>query len=216
MPVIVYFIVYMTWFNYIEQNRAAKYTVIHMNIDDKIPFCEYFIIPYLLWFIYVVAVVTYLMFTDKAGYYKNFAFLATGMTIFLLVSTFWPNIQHLRPYMLPRTNIFTHMVKSLYRTDTPTNLWPSIHVYNSIGAHLCIVRCKWSSEKKWLKNTSLAICIAIIMSTMFIKQHSFFDVFMALIMSLVMAAIVYRETAFAFYKEHLAGKAADLHRSIIK
>ena len=106
LPVIVYFVVYMTWFNYIEKNRAAHYTVIHMNIDDKIPFCEVFIIPYLLWFVYVVAVVGYLMFTDKDDFYRNYTFLTIGMTVFLLVSTFWPNIQHLRPYVLLQTESF--------------------------------------------------------------------------------------------------------------
>ena len=30
--------------------------------------------------------------------------------------------------------MFTDMVKVLYKTDTPTNVLPSIHVFNSIGA----------------------------------------------------------------------------------
>ncbi|MBP5152350.1 MAG: serine/threonine protein phosphatase [Lachnospiraceae bacterium] len=215
IPVLIYMPIYLIWFCHLEKT-VTSYRIIHTALDDKIPFLEVFIIPYLMWFGYVVACVAVAFFTDKDEYFKTLTFLITGMTIFLIVSTLWPNGHNLRPAVMPRDNFFTHLIAGLYRTDTPTNLWPSIHVYNSIGAHLCIVRCKWSSEKKWLKNTSLAICIAIIMSTMFIKQHSFFDVFMALIMSLVMAAIVYRETAFAFYKEHLAGKAEELHRSIIK
>lgn len=226
MPVIIYFIVYMTWFNYIEQNRAAKYTVIHMNIDDKIPFCEYFIIPYLLWFIYVVAVVAYLMFTDKAGYYKNFAFLATGMTIFLLVSTFWPNIQHLRPYMLPRTNIFTHMVKSLYRIDTPTNLWPSIHVYNSIGAYFGVAHNKKLGTNKYIKGSCFVLSILIILSTVFLKQHSMFDVMTAFIMAAVIYVIVYRTElvelkeslrySVAFNRHFASSPAGKIHRSAQK
>ena len=60
------------------------------------------------------------------------------MTVFLLISTFFPNIQHLRPLKMPRDNVFTHLVLLLQKVDTPTNLWPSIHVYNSIGAHLTI------------------------------------------------------------------------------
>lgn len=226
MPVIVYFIVYMTWFNYIEQNRAAKYTVIHMNIDDKIPFCEFFIIPYLLWFIYVVAVVTYLMFTDKSGYYKSFTFLATGMTIFLLVSTFWPNIQHLRPYMLPRTNIFTHMVKALYRADTPTNLWPSIHVYNSIGAYFGVAHNKKLGANRYIKTGCFVLSILIILSTVFLKQHSMFDVMTAFIMAAVIYVLVYRADLVELkeslrysvsFNRHLASSpAGKIHRSAQK
>lgn len=192
IPVIVYFIVYMAWFGYIERNKASKYTVIHMNIDDKIPFCEYFIIPYIAWFVYVVAVVGYLMIKDRAGFYRNFTFLTTGMTIFLIISTFWPNIQHLRPYVMPRDNVFTHMVSFLYRIDTPTNLWPSIHVYNSIGAYFGVAHNSRLGSNKYVKGGCFALSFAIILSTVFLKQHSMFDVMTAFIMAAVVYVFVYR------------------------
>ena len=97
------------------------------------------------------------------------------MTIFLIVSTLWPNGQHLRPAVMPRDNIFTRMVAALYRTDTPTNLWPSIHVYNSLGAHFAIIRSKCFEKKKGIRIGSLILASSIIMATMFIKQHSVFD-----------------------------------------
>ncbi len=192
LPVIVYFTVYMTWFNYIEKTKAAQYTVIHMNIDDKIPFCEFFIVPYLLWFIYVVAVVGYLMLTDKDDFYRNYMFLTTGMTVFLLISTLFPNVQHLRPYVMPRDNVFSHMVQGLYATDTPTNLWPSIHVYNSIGAYFGVAHNKKLGNNRYIKRGCFILSVSIILSTVFLKQHSMFDVMTAFIMAAVVYVFVYR------------------------
>ena len=192
LPVIVYFVIYMTWFNYIEANRASQYTVIHMNIDDKIPFVEYFIVPYYMWFVYVIEVVGYLMVKDKDGYYRNFIFLSFGMTVFLVISTLFPNIQHLRPYIMPRDNVFAHMVKHLYSIDTPTNLWPSIHVYNSIGAYFGVIHNEKLRHNRFINYGSLTLSILIIMSTVFLKQHSMFDVMTAFIMATVVYVFVYR------------------------
>lgn len=187
-----FLVFYLIWFFYLERTVTRYYTVIHMPIDDYIPFCELFIIPYYLWFAYIGAVVIYLMFTDKAEYYRTCAFLFTGMTIFLIVSTLWPNGQHLRPFTMPRDNIFTRAVAALYRTDTPTNLWPSIHVYNSIGAYLAISKCRHLAGRKLVRGGSLLLSVSIILSTVFLKQHSVFDMLTAFIMAFIMYALVYR------------------------
>lgn len=192
IPLIIYGIIYLTWFMYIEKTITRNYTVIHVALDDYIPFCEVFVIPYFLWFAYVSAVVLYYFFRDKDDYYRNCIFLFTGMTIFLLISTLFPNGQHLRPRIMPRDNVFTQLIAYLYSTDTPTNLWPSIHVYNSLAAHFAIIRNEKLAGKKWLRRGSLVLCSSIILSTMLIKQHSVFDVVTAFIMAAVMYGIVYK------------------------
>lgn len=197
---LVYLVIYLLWFFYLEQKVKRPSNLIHMKIDDSIPFCEVFVIPYLLWFGYIVLTVVYLIFTDKREYYRCCAFLFTGMTIFLLISTLWPNGHHLRPHIMPRENIFTDMVRALYRSDTPTNLWPSIHVYNSIGAHIAIIRSQKLGKNKWIHLSSLVLCISIILSTLFLKQHSVFDVITAFIMAAVMYLIVYSFDIVAVYQ----------------
>jgi membrane-associated phospholipid phosphatase len=160
-------------------------------LDDRIPFCEVFVVPYLLWFAYIAVVVLYFFFNDKDDYYKCCTFLFTGMTIFLLISTLWPNGQNLRPAVMPRDNVFTHLVSVLYRTDTPTSLWPSIHVYNSLGCHFAVAKSRRFAENKKVRIASLILCVSIIMSTMLIKQHSVFDVTTAFILAAVMYGVVY-------------------------
>ena len=42
-----------SWFIWLEQRNVTSYHLIYTSLDSKIPFSEYFIVPYLLWFIYV-------------------------------------------------------------------------------------------------------------------------------------------------------------------
>ncbi|MBP3603461.1 MAG: phosphatase PAP2 family protein [Lachnospiraceae bacterium] len=188
---IIYITIYLIWFAILEAKVVHPSTLIYMKADDLIPFCEVFVIPYLLWFAYVTAVVVYLFFHHKQDYYRACAFLFTGMTVFLLISTLWPNGHHLRPHVMPRDNIFTLLVSGLYKADTATNLWPSIHVYNSLGAHIAIVRNHKLCKNKVVHISSLILCISIILSTVFIKQHSLFDVITGFIMAVVLYLIVY-------------------------
>ena len=205
IPLFIYAIIYLSWFGYLEKTVKRPANLIHMNLDDKIPFCEVFIVPYLLWFVYIFAVVLYFFFKDKQDYYRACTFLFTGMTVFLVVSTLWPNGHHLRPAVMPRDNIFSTMVAMLYKTDTPTNLWPSIHVYNSLGAHFAVFRNEKLHRKPVVHIGSLVLCVSIILSTMFLKQHSVFDVLTAFIMAAVMYIVVYGFDIVTIWQNHRYG-----------
>jgi membrane-associated phospholipid phosphatase len=189
----------MIWFTWLEERHIWKYQIIHVFMDDYIPFCELFIVPYFLWFLYVPAVVLYLAANNKDEYYRNAIFLCIGMTVFLLVSTFFPNGHHLRPSVMPRDNIFTQLVALLYRTDTSTNLWPSIHVYNSIGAHIAFRRSELGKNKV-LRFASFFLCVSIILATVFLKQHSVFDMVTAFVMAGALYAVVYRYDLLAYLR----------------
>ena len=95
--VLLYAFIYFPWFTYLERHVTDNYFVIHSIFDDYIPFCEYFIIPYLLWFAYIAVTLGYLFFNDKQGFYKASAIMFSGMTIFLIICTVFPNGLNLRP-----------------------------------------------------------------------------------------------------------------------
>lgn len=201
LPLVLYGIIYMQWFTYLEKTVTSHYRLIHLKPDDMIPFCEIFVIPYLLWFAYVAVTVLYFFFKDKDDYFRICTFLFTGMTVFLIVSTLWPNGHNLRPTVMPTDNVFTSLVSMLYKTDTPTNLWPSIHVYNSLGCHFAIMKSARLEKHKGIRTGSLILCVSIILSTVFIKQHSVFDVTTAFIMAAVMYGIVYHsDMLLNFYR----------------
>lgn len=191
--IIAYAALYIPWFSYLEHRNVVNYHIIHMAADDLIPFNEFFIVPYLMWFLFVPATVVFLLFVGKSDFYKVCIFLFTGMTVFLIVSTVYPNGDTLRPTVFPRDNIFTSLVLWLYGADTSTNLFPSIHVYNSLGAFLALLNCEKLQNRNGRKIQTGAgiLCALIIMSTMFLKQHSVFDVITAFIMAAVMWIITY-------------------------
>lgn len=189
--ILSYVLIYLVWFAYLERTVTRRFHVVHMAVDDYIPFIEIFIIPYLLWFAYVAAAVVYFFFKNVQDYYKLCIFLFVGMTVFLIVSTVYPHGHYLRPRVFERDNIFVTLVKALYMVDTPTNLFPSIHVYNSIGVHLAVMHSEQLKEKKWIRRGSCILMISIIASTMFLKQHSVFDVITGCIMAIVMYTLVY-------------------------
>ena len=213
---IIYVIFYLIWFFIIEHTNTTDYRIIHMAMDDKIPFIEIFVIPYFMWFAYIGAVVIFLIFKDKDEFFRAGLFLATGMTVFLIISTLWPNGHHLRPTVMPRDNFFTHLIAGLYKTDTATNLWPSIHVYNSIGAHLAVRNCKQFKNKFGVKLASFILCILIILSTMFIKQHSVFDVLTGIGMAAFMYIIVYRMDAVTLIKQSFGKRKENEKTPVIE
>lgn len=193
IPMLMYMLIYMVWFKWLEENNSSHYQLIHMNLDDYIPFCEVFIVPYLCWFGYVAITVLFFFFKDKDDYYKLTAFLVAGMTIFLIISTFFPNGHKLRPIVMPRQNIFTAMVAHLYKMDTPTNLWPSIHVFNSLGCFFAVIRSNLFKKKIWIKLATLILTASIVLSTMFLKQHSVFDVITAFALAAILYTFIYRK-----------------------
>ena len=201
VPSIIYMTIYVIWWGLLEHRQVSRYTVIHMAVDDAIPFLEIFVIPYMVWFVYVVGVVLFvLVMEQKRDYYRLITFLYVGMTVFLIVSTLQPNIHELRPESFARSNLFTALVRGFYRVDTPTNLWPSIHVYNAIGAHIAVMESDFFRTRHLPRRLSLLTCVLIILSTVFIKQHSVFDVLTAVAMSIILYLIVYQLGEVAYEK----------------
>ena len=89
--ILSYGLIYLPWFARLQENVGKPYNVMHVGLDDYIPFNEYFIVPYLLWFLYVGGTIAYFFFRSKEDYYRLCTFLFTGMTISLLVCTLFPN-----------------------------------------------------------------------------------------------------------------------------
>lgn len=186
---VLYAFIYMPWFAWLEES-VKTYTLLHTRLDDMIPFCEYFIIPYILWFAYVPVVMIYEFFTSKKEFYKASAYLFIGMTICLAICTIWPNGQDLR-INITNNNIFSNIVKALYTADTNTNVFPSIHVFNSIGVFLILCKSERMKDRHFIKISSFILTFLIILSTMFLKQHSVLDVLGGIALSAVMYMFVY-------------------------
>lgn len=183
IPVVCVGILYLIAF-FLLENREVPIHIIQTKLDNLIPFCEYFIIPYILWFFYVAATVVYFacLNDDREEYKRLCISLLTGMIVFLTISLIYPNGQNLRP-SLTGENVFERLVMHLYAADTPTNILPSLHVFYSTVCCIALMRNERIKTSRRRRGLISALTVSIILSTMFLKQHSTIDVVMALLMN---------------------------------
>lgn len=188
----IYGIFYILSFFLLEQ-RNVEINIIHCALDDFIPFCEYFIIPYVLWYVFIVVTTWYFAFRckNRKEYWQFVGTVATGMTIFLVVSYIYPNGQNLRP-VLTDGNVFVQTVKLLYQIDTPTNIFPSMHVFDAVACAMALYKNKECRKNKIFISGVWLLTVLIVLSTMFIKQHSVIDVTSALVLCAVCYVIFYK------------------------
>lgn len=65
--VFLYIFIYMPWFLLLEKHVTTNYHVIQTQFDMWIPFVEYFIIPYLMWFAFIAAAFVYFFIYGRTG-----------------------------------------------------------------------------------------------------------------------------------------------------
>lgn len=172
---VIYFILYFLTENLIPAENCYP---VHCIIDDWIPFCEWFIIPYVLWYFYIIVTLLYMLLYNIDGFKRLSKYIIitqmTAMAIYIL----FPSRQDLRPEVLPRDNALTWAISVLYRLDTHTCVCPSLHVAYSVG-----IASAWIKEKDisviW-RVCMVVFAILVCLSTAFIKQHSVVDALAAL------------------------------------
>lgn len=206
--ILSYGLIYLPWFARLQENIGKPYNVMHVGLDDYIPFNEYFIVPYLLWFLYVGGTIAYFFFRSKEDYYRLCTFLFTGMTISLLVCTLFPNGTDFRPAIDPDKNIFCYLVSVLWKIDPCINVFPSIHVYNSIGVHIAVCHSELLKKNRPLVIGSGILMVLICMATVFLKQHSVIDGVGSLLMTAVIYPIAYAPESLR--KRKYAGETFNL------
>ncbi len=178
-----------------------SYTPIHCALDDAIPFCEYFLIPYLFWFVFLVGTILYTLLCDTEAFKRMMRFVIVSYSAAILIYILFPNCQELRPLTFERDNVFTRFMASFYQFDTNTNVCPSIHVIGSVAAMFAGWDSKHFSTPGW-KTAFGVTAFLISISTVFVKQHSVLDVLAAVPVCLF-------AYCFAYGKRRLPGKGAS-------
>ena len=181
-----YFILYFLTENLIPADRCRP---VHMWLDDVIPFCEYFLIPYVFWYLLIVFSLGYFLLYDVDSVKRLQIYIIVTQVAAMAIYILFPSRQDLRPVSFERDNFLTRCVGLLYAFDTNTGVCPSLHVAYSIGIASVWVRQK-EAHLAWKAFVVVAV-ILICLSTMFIKQHSAVDFFAALPVCLLAEGIVY-------------------------
>ncbi|MDO5495146.1 MAG: phosphatase PAP2 family protein [bacterium] len=190
---LAYLPLFLAWYFWLETRPLGGEIVVASPLDDLIPFNEWFILAYGAWFPYLLGVIAWLYWRDRTCRTEipRFAFLLiTGMTICMVGYTLWStSTGDLRPAPYPRENWATDIVASLQAFDTPTNVFPSMHVYSSIVVAHCLWVSTYLRDRPWIRWASAALATVISLSTAVIKQHSILDAFGALALFLVLWAL---------------------------
>ncbi len=180
VKLLLYWPLYGLAFLFVERfYQPQGYYVMHCALDDWIPFNELFLIPYLLWFVFLIGMLAYTFFRDTDCFTRMMKFIILTYSACMLIYLVFPNCQHLRPQQFPRDNLLSRLMGWIYQFDTNTNVCPSMHVIGS----LAVMFAAWHTpafRKGWRRHAFNLTAILICVSTLFVKQHSVLDVLAAL------------------------------------
>ncbi len=166
--------IYLLIFFILEKINYDNYLYTETFIDQHIPFIEVFVIPYLLWFPYIIFGFIFFILFDTKGFYRTCFYLFGGMYVCLFIYMILPNAQGLR-VNLDLNQPLQYLLSLIYNVDTSTNVCPSIHVYNSIMMYISLMKNDLFRNNKVAVSLTLTLTILICLSTMFTKQHAFID-----------------------------------------
>ena len=189
---------YFLAYSLVEKFVVPKYAI-YTPLDDLIPFCEFFIVPYALWYFLLALVGFYTLFFDVPAFKRFHKFLIVTCIITFAVYVIFPNEQNLRPSEFARDNVFTDIVKSLHGFDTNTNVFPSMHVIFTLGMLFSVWNTKPFSTIIG-RALSILITISICLATVCLKQHSILDVYSGVALSAIVFPFIYLDLKGKFKK----------------
>ena len=152
---------------------AESCTPIWCPLDDRIPFCEWFVIPYVGWYLLIIGSLLYFGLYNPDNFRKLMKYIITTQVVAVVIYAVFPNRQDLRPEVFPRENILTAIMGAIYSFDTNTGVCPSLHVAYSLG--IASTWLREDSAARWVKILIVIFAILVCISTAFVKQHSVLD-----------------------------------------
>ncbi len=192
---LIFWPVFVLVFKFLETDLwKREYHPVYSALDDLIPFYEIYIIPYALWHVFVPGMLLWLLFQDADGFTRMMRFIILTYGVTILIYFLFPTCQNLRPQSFENDNLLTKCVAYLYRIDSNTNVWPSIHVIGTLAAVFAAFYTP-SIRSMNLKIAMALFGVLICASTVHLKQHSILDVFTGLLLSAAAWPLVFRRAA---------------------
>ena len=187
---LIYWPVYGLTFWLLERGLTLTYHPVEVAFDAKIPFCEFFVFPYYLWFAFLFGIHVYTGLYDIPAFKKLMYFIMITYTVTTVIYLVYPTCQNLRPTEFARDNFCVDIVKALYNFDTNTNVCPSLHVIGSFAVLFTTWNCKKLRSFKF-QAVLVPLTVLISISTVFLKQHSIVDIYAALALCAVAYPFAY-------------------------
>ena len=191
LKLLAYWPIYGILFFLLEAVRTPdQYFEMYCPLDDIIPFCELFAIPYFFWFVYLIGIHVYTLLFDIPAFKKLMRYIMVSWSAALVIFFLFPSIQNLRVDSFARDNILTDLVAFMYWLDSNTNVCPSLHVVGSFAVHFAARETKLYQKRGWrifFYISTTLICV----STVFLKQHSVIDLVVGVVVSVLAYDLIY-------------------------
>lgn len=144
-------------------------TILKIGLDDFIPLWTVWAVPYVLWQLWWIGCFLWAAVAMPERLFKRF-FVTALVTILIGLGTFFffPT-SVLRP-ALSGNDIFSELLKIVYRQDAPNNAFPSAHIY--ITTLLTLFWSEWKGGQRWLW---YSIFMIVALSTLLTRQHYIVD-----------------------------------------
>lgn len=185
---VVYFILYFLTENLIPVEKCHP---VWCKLDDIIKFNEYFVIPYVFWYVLIVISLGWFALYNIEGFKNLSKYIIITQAVGMICYIIYPTRQDLRPEVFENENFFTWVLSLIYSFDTNTGVCPSLHCAYSFG-----IASVWLKEKSawtWWKVFVFIAVVLICLSTMFVKQHSAVDVIAAIPVGILAEGIVFHK-----------------------
>ena len=136
-------------------------------LDAMIPFCRWFVIPYVFWFLFVAGMLALTALRDVPAFRRMMKFIILTYSFALLTYWLFPNCQHLRP-VLSGNDVLTRLVSMYFAARDSRML-----------------------SKPPIRLTVFIFTVLISISTVFLKQHSVLDVLAGLLVCAAAYPMIY-------------------------
>ena len=172
---ILYSLVIPATFYFIVKLFQRNFHVILASIDNKIPFIPHFIYFYIFFFPFTIFVLYLIYKHDKKIYHSCIKATIIGLLITETIYLIYPTIIY-RPAVDTNVDLITRwLINTTYFIDTPAiNCFPSIHALLCFQISCAIILCKNINFK--YKVMVLIMTFLILLSTVLVKQHYFYDI----------------------------------------
>jgi membrane-associated phospholipid phosphatase len=182
------------------EGEGYRLDTVFGGLDNSIPFVPQMAIVYLyLYYTWKFSTLLYFSFIEhRRGYALGVSLFVIGLLsivvyIFFPVSVYWWRRELLAD---PRVGSFwAERMYRYYEMDTSFNCFPSLHASTST-----VIVCTWWRYSRdrpvlWTRAVSLGsvlIAVAVVLSTLFVKQHYIADEIAGIVLALLATGLVFR------------------------
>ncbi|MCD7917295.1 MAG: phosphatase PAP2 family protein [Clostridiales bacterium] len=176
-------------FFYLEHRTVTEYYVIHCGLDDVLPYCPAFVVPYVSWFLLIPGMLLYFLKREPERYYELCWLLFGGMTVSLLFYLAFPNCICLRQ-PISGDGLCNQLVQFIRMVDTPTNVCPSIHVASTVAVMVEVRRSERLRPRRPVRYGLNLLGVSICLPTVLLDQHSAVDVVCGVALTMILSNIM--------------------------